>query len=32
MFQKTGWDAEKIADISGFPLDLVKDVVNKIRV
>jgi NCAIR mutase (PurE)-related protein len=24
MFQKTGWTAEKIADISGFPIDLVQ--------
>jgi hypothetical protein len=32
MFQKTGWDAAKIADISGFPFDLVQDVVNKLKV
>ena len=31
MFRKTGWDAEKIADISGFPLDLVKEVINKLK-
>lgn len=27
MFQKTGWSAEKIADITGFPLDLVQKTV-----
>ena len=31
MFQKTGWDAEKIADISGFSLDLVQKVVNALK-
>jgi hypothetical protein len=31
MFQKTGWDAEKIADISGFPLDLVQKIVNTLK-
>ncbi len=31
MFQKTGWDAEKIADISGFPLDLVQKIVNTLE-
>jgi hypothetical protein len=31
MFQKTGWSAEKIADISGFALDLVQKVVDKIK-
>ncbi len=31
MFKKTGWDAEKIADISGFSLDLVHEVINKLK-
>ena len=30
IFKKTGWSAEKIADISGFSLDLVQKVVDKL--
>jgi hypothetical protein len=31
MFKKTGWPAEKIADISGFPLETVQKVVDKLK-
>ena len=31
MFKKTGWSAEKIADIIGFPLDIVQKVVDKLK-
>jgi Putative transposase, YhgA-like len=31
MFKKTGWSAEKIADIVGFPLDIVQKVVDKLK-
>ena len=31
MFQKTGWSADKIADIGGFPLDLVQKTVAELN-
>jgi hypothetical protein len=31
MFQKTGWTADKIADISGFPIDLVQKTLAGIK-
>jgi Putative transposase, YhgA-like len=31
MYKKTGWSAEKIADISGFSLDTVRKVVDKFK-
>jgi hypothetical protein len=31
MFQKTGWSAEKIADISGFSLEVVQKVIEKLK-
>jgi hypothetical protein len=31
MFPKTGWTAEKIADISGFSFEMVKEVVDKLK-
>jgi hypothetical protein len=31
MFKKTGWSAEKIADISGFPLETVQKTVDKLK-
>jgi hypothetical protein len=31
MFKKTGWSAEKIADISGFSFEMVKRVVDKLK-
>jgi Putative transposase, YhgA-like len=31
MFQKTGWTAYKIADISGFSIDLVQQIIDKLK-
>jgi hypothetical protein len=31
MFKKTGWSAEKIADISGFPLEMVQKAVATLK-